>query len=254
MSRVNEPTAVFDEATAALDGTAPERVAALDWPRVAAELDEFGCVTVGRLLTPEECRDVSALYDRVELFRSTVDMARCRFGQGQYRYFAYPLPELVAQLRAAFYPRLLPVAADWAGKLGWSAPWPGELAEWLEICHGAGQTRPTPILLRYRAGDWNALHRDLYGELVFPLQVVICLDEPGIDYTGGEFMMVEQRPRAQSKGTVRALRQGEALVFTTRDRPVPSRRGWSAAPMRHGVSTLLSGTRHTLGLVLHDAT
>jgi hypothetical protein len=240
MSRVNQPAA--------------QRVAALDWPSAVAELDEFGCATVGQVLTPRECRDVSALYEQMELFRSTVDMARHRFGQGQYRYFAYPLPELVAQLRAAFYPRLLPVAQDWAGKLGWPAPWPGELAEWLDICHAAGQTRPTPILLRYRAGDWNALHRDLYGELVFPLQVVICLDEPGVDHTGGEFMMVEQRPRAQSKGTVRALRQGEALIFTTRDRPVPSRRGWSAAPMRHGVSTLLSGTRHTLGLVLHDAT
>jgi hypothetical protein len=159
----------------------------------------------------------------------------------------------VAQLRQAFYPELLPVARDWAEKLNNAAPWPDSLEAWLDACHAAGQTRPTPILLRYQQGDWNALHRDLYGELVFPLQVVICLDEPGVDHTGGEFMLVEQRPRAQSKGTVRALRRGEALIFTTRDRPVRSTRGWSAAPVRHGVSTLLSGTRHTLGLVLHDA-
>ncbi len=145
-----------------------------------------------------------------------------------------------------------------AARLRRPAPWPDTLNEWLEVCHCAGQTRPTPLLLRYTAGDWNALHRDLYGELVFPLQVAVCLDEPGLpenggDHTGGEFMLVEQRPRAQSKGTVRALRRGEALVFTNRDRPVRSTRGWSAAPVRHGVSPLLSGTRHTLGLVLHDA-
>jgi hypothetical protein len=239
-----------------IDLSAPpaQRVAAADWPRLVSELNAFGCATVGRILTAQECRDIAALYAQIGLFRSTVDMARHRFGQGQYRYFAYPLPELVAELREAFYPQLLPVARDWAHKLGQPSPWPVELAEWLDMCHEAGQTRPTPILLRYQAGDWNALHRDLYGELVFPLQVVICLDEPGVDHTGGEFMMVEQRPRAQSKGIVRALRQGEALIFTTRDRPVPSSRGWSAAPMRHGVSTLLSGTRHTLGLVLHDAT
>jgi hypothetical protein len=231
-----------------------EQVASAGWPRLVGELDDFGCATVGTVLTPGECRSVSGLYDEAGMFRSTIDMARYRFGEGQYRYFAYPLPELVAALREAFYPRLLPVARDWARRLDRPTPWPDTLQQWLRMCHDAGQTRPTPILLRYRAGDWNALHRDLYGELVFPLQVVIGLDEPGVDHTGGEFMMVEQRPRAQSKGTVRALRQGEALIFTTRDRPVRSARGWSASPMRHGVSTLLTGTRHTLGLVLHDAT
>jgi hypothetical protein len=205
------------------------------------------------VLTAAECRSISALYDDAELFRSTIDMARHRFGSGQYRYFRYPLPPVVARLREEFYPRLLPIARSWAERLGQPAPWPDTLDQWLELCHRAGQTKPTPILLSYRKNDWNALHRDLYGDLVFPLQVVIGLDEPGKDYTGGEFMLVEQRPRAQSRGTVNLLRQGHALAFTTRDRPVPSARGYSAAPIRHGVSTVLSGRRHTLGLVFHDA-
>ena len=234
------------------------RVEAADWDRVARDLDAVGCASLGTVLSEAECRWVSGLYDEVGRFRSTIDMARYRFGSGQYRYFAYPLPDLVADLRAQCYRHLLPVARDWAARLRRPAPWPETLDEWLEVCHAAGQQRPTPILLRYVAGDWNALHRDLYGDLVFPLQVAICLDEPGPpelggDHTGGEFMLVEQRPRAQSKGTVRALRRGEGLVFTTRDRPVRSARGWSAAPVRHGVSELLTGTRHTLGLVLHDA-
>jgi uncharacterized protein len=180
-------------------------------------------------------------------------MERFRFGRGQYRYFGRPFPELVEQLRQAFYPRLLPIARDWAARLGRPAPWPDTLAEWLEMCHAAGQARSTPILLRYRAGDWNALHRDLYGDLVFPLQVVIGLSRPGTDYTGGEFLLVEQRPRAQSRATVTSLPQGHGLIFTTRDRPAASARGWSAAPARHGVSTVRSGLRHTLGLVFHDA-
>ncbi|MFJ5214135.1 2OG-Fe(II) oxygenase [Streptomyces sp. NPDC088354] len=234
---------------------ARERVAAADWPALAGELDAYGsALTAHRVLIPAECRAVAGLYDEPARFRSTVDMARHRFGSGQYRYFAHPLPDLVRELREAFYPRLLPVARDWAARLGRPAPWPDTLEEWLGMCHAAGQRRPTPILLRYGAGDWNALHQDLYGELVFPLQVVIGLDGPGGDYTGGEFLMTEQRARAQSRGSSTALPQGHALVFTTRDRPVRSARGWSAAPMRHGVSTVRSGRRHTLGLVLHDAT
>jgi hypothetical protein len=180
-------------------------------------------------------------------------MARHRFGQGEYRYFSYPVPDLVSGLRAAFYEHLVPIGRDWAEKLEWDAPWPDTLAEWLDMCHEAGQTKPTPILLRYREGDWNALHRDLYGDLVFPLQVVINLDEPGIDHTGGEFLLVEQRPRAQSRGTSSTIPQGAAMVFTTRERPVQSSRGWSKGPVRHGVSVLRSGVRHTLGLVFHDA-
>nr|WP_208401164.1 2OG-Fe(II) oxygenase [Amycolatopsis granulosa] len=226
----------------------------MDWPALTRDLNDLGCALTPPILSPAECRELAALYDDPGRFRSTIDMARFRFGSGQYRYFDHPLPDPVARLREAFYPRLLPVARDWAAKLGWDAPWPDDLATWLDRCHRAGQTRPTPILLRYRAGDWNALHRDLYGELVFPLQVVIGLDAPGTDHTGGEFLLVEQRPRAQSRGTVTVLPQGHALIFTTRDRPVRSSRGWSAAPVRHGVSTVRSGIRHTLGLVFHDAT
>ncbi len=229
------------------------RVDRLDWAALSDEVNASGCAQTAQLLAPRECADISALYDEVGRFRSTVDMARYRFGSGQYRYFDHPLPEPVTRLREAFYPHLLPIARDWAGRLGQPAPWPDTLAEWLDRCHAAGQTKPTPILLRYRAGDWNALHRDLYGSLVFPLQVVIGLDRPGVDHTGGEFLMVEQRPRAQSRGYSTTLHQGHGIVFTTRDRPVESSRGWSAAPMRHGVSTLRSGRRHTLGLVFHDA-
>ncbi|WP_327086348.1 2OG-Fe(II) oxygenase [Nonomuraea sp. NBC_01738] len=217
------------------------------------ELERHGCGLTGPLLSPQACREITALYDEVARFRSTIDMARYRFGSGEYRYFRQPFPEAVAELRARLYPELLPIARDWAARLGRPAPWPDELGAWLEMCHAAGQVKPTPILLRYQEGDWNALHRDLYGDLVFPLQVVIGLDEPGTDYTGGEFLLVEQRPRAQSRGTVTLLPQGHGLVFTTRDRPVRSARGWSAAPVRHGVSTVRSGRRHTLGLVFHDA-
>ena len=230
-----------------------ERVADGDWQALADEVNEVGCALTHQILTPAECASIAALYDEVGRFRSTIDMARYRFGSGQYRYFNSPLPDLVQQLRDAFYPYLLPIARDWAAKLGQPAPWPDTLAEWLDMCHAAGQTKPTPILLRYRRGDWNALHRDLYGDLVFPLQVVVGLDRPGDDYTGGEFLLVEQRPRAQSRGTVTMLRQGHGLIFTTRDRPVQSARGWSASPVRHGVSTIRVGRRHTLGLVFHDA-
>ena len=225
----------------------------LDWAALTDEIDAYGSAQTPQLLDTEQCQAISAMYDEVERFRSTIDMARYRFGSGQYRYFDHPLPEPVARLREAFYPHLLPIARDWADKLRRPAPWPDTLAEWLDMCHAAGQTKPTPILLRYGPGDWNALHRDLYGDLVFPLQVVIGLDRPGVDHTGGEFLLVEQRPRAQSRGYATTLQQGHAVVFTTRDRPVASTRGWSTAPVRHGVATVRSGRRHTLGLVLHDA-
>jgi uncharacterized protein len=229
------------------------RVDAADWASIADELDTHGCALTPRLMTPRECHDIVALYPEDDRFRSTIDMARHRFGSGQYRYFAPPFPEPVEALKRALYPRLLPIAREWAERLGQDAPWPETLDAWLDRCHRAGQSRPTPILLRYGAGDWNALHRDLYGDLVFPLQVVIGLDVPGVDYTGGEFLMLEQRPRAQSRGLARVLAQGHGLVFTTRERPVRSARGWSRAPMRHGVSEVASGRRHTLGLVFHDA-
>jgi hypothetical protein len=223
------------------------------WDAVTTEVNTHGCALLPQLLTPAETAEIVALYDDVSRFRATIDMARYRFGQGQYRYFAAPFPEPVERLRQELYPRLLPIARDWWAKLGRGPEWPDTLDEWLEMCHAAGQTRPTPILLRYGPGDWNALHRDLYGDKVFPLQVVINLNSPGEDHTGGEFLLVEQRPRAQSRGTSTLIPQGHGLVFTTRDRPVRSARGWSAAPVRHGVSTIRSGQRHTLGLVFHDA-
>jgi len=230
-----------------------DRVDALDWSALNDEVDAAGSAQTAPVLTPDECREIAGLYDDVGRFRSTVDMGRHRFGSGQYRYFTHPLPDVVSRLRAAFYPHLLPIARAGPARRGSPAPWPDTLAVGRARCAAAGQDKPTPILLRYRAGDWNALHRDLYGDLVFPLQVVIGLDEPGVDHTGGEFLTVEQRPRAQSRGYAATLRQGCGIVFTTRERPVRSARGWSAAPMRHGVSTVRSGVRHTLGLVFHDA-
>ncbi|WP_242902189.1 2OG-Fe(II) oxygenase [Actinomadura terrae] len=230
-----------------------DRVARGDWEALAREVDAYGCALTPPLLDKDECADIAALYDEVGRFRSTIDMERYRFGAGQYRYFAEPFPEAVAELRAALYPRLLPIARDWAERLGRPAPWPGTLEEWLGMCHAAGQVKPTPILLRYGQDDWNALHRDPYGDLVFPLQVVIGLDEAGADYSGGEFLLVEQRARAQSRGTAMSLPRGRGLIFTTRDRPVRTKRGWSASPVRHGVSVVRSGHRRTLGLVFHDA-
>ncbi|TDV36805.1 2OG-Fe(II) oxygenase [Actinophytocola oryzae] len=232
-----------------------KRVAAADWAAVTAEVDEYGCALLPQLLTAAECAKLVTLWDQPSHFRATVNLRRHRFGDnGDYHYFAEPFPEPVQALREALYPRLLPIARDWAGRLGRDAEWPDTLAEWLDVCHEAGQKRPTPILLRYEEGGWNALHRDLYGDKVFPLQVVINLNQPGVDHTGGEFLLVEQRPRAQSRGTATLVPQGHGLVFTTRDRPVASARGWSASPVRHGVSAVRSGRRHTLGLVFHDAT
>jgi hypothetical protein len=230
-----------------------QRVAAADWDSVAAEINEVGGALLPELLTPAECAAVLDLYADDSLFRSTVDMTRHRYGQGEYRYFNQPYPKPIESLKQALYPRLLPIARDWWSKLGRDAPWPDTLDEWLETCHRAGQTKSTALMLKYGPGDWNALHRDLYGELVFPLQVVINLNEPGVAHAGGEFLLVEQRPRAQSRGTSTTLPQGHGYVFTTRDRPVRSTRGWSAAPIRHGVSTVRSGQRYTLGLIFHDA-
>jgi hypothetical protein len=230
-----------------------QRVDGADWPAIAAEAGEFGCALTPRLLEAEECRALAGLYDDGDRFRSVIEMGRYRFGEGEYKYFARPLPEPVERLKQALYPRLLPIARDWYGKLGRPAPWPDTLDEWLAMCHAAGQTKSTAILLRYGRGDWNALHRDLYGDLVFPLQVVVNLSHPAVDHTGGEFLLLEQRPRAQSRGTAVLVPQGHGLVFTTRDRPVRSSRGWSAAPVRHGVSVIRSGRRFTLGLVFHDA-
>jgi uncharacterized protein len=224
-----------------------------DWDAIAAEVNFCGGALLPKLLDAAEAEQIRDLYEDDSRFRSTIDMRRYRFGAGEYRYFKTPYPESVERLKQELYPRLLPIARDWWAKLGRVAPWPETLDEWLRMCHDAGQTKSTAILLRYGANDWNALHRDLYGDMVFPLQVVINLNEPGVDHTGGEFLLVEQRPRAQSRGTATTLPFGHGYVFTTRDRPVRSVKGWSAAPMRHGVSVIRSGRRHTLGLVFHDA-
>ena len=229
------------------------RVEAADWTAAEAELNDSGCALLPRLLTTRDARVLAGLYEQDTAFRSTIEMGRHRFGEGQYRYFAAPLPEAVDQLRHALYPYLLPIARDWHSKLGRPTPWPDTLDEWLDECHRAGQTKPTPLMLCYGRGDWNALHRDLYGDLVFPLQVVINLTEPGWDYAGGEFLLVEQRPRAQSRGTSMTIPYLQGMIFTTRDRPIRIQRGWSAAPVRHGVSTVRSGHRLTLGLIFHDA-
>jgi hypothetical protein len=230
-----------------------ERVDSGDWTAITAEVNEYGGALLPPLLTAAETARIRALYDQDELFRSTVTMGRHRFGAGQYRYLAAPYPEPVERVKQALYPRLLPIARDWWAKLGRPAPWPDSLDEWLDMCHRAGQPKPTAILFRYGEKDWNALHRDLYGDLVFPLQVVVNLNEPGVDHTGGEFLLLEQRPRAQSRGTATLVPQGHGYLFTTRDRPVRSARGWSAAPVRHGVSAIRSGQRHTLALIFHDA-
>jgi hypothetical protein len=229
------------------------RVDTQDWSTLTREMNDYGCALTGPIVSPEDCARLAALYDEPAHFRSTINMERYRFGRGEYRYFARPFPAIIDRLRHTFYPHLVAIARDWAEKLGNDAPWPDTLAAWLDRCHAAGQTKPTSILLRYREGDWNALHRDLYGDMVFPLQVVIGLNEPGVDYTGGEFMMLEQRPRAQSRGIARTLEQGHGLIFTTLERPVDSKRGWAKGPMRHGVNEVRSGMRHTLGLVFHDA-
>jgi hypothetical protein len=236
-----------------IEGRWHDRVEAMDWSAIRAELDEFGCALTGPLLTPAEAAQIVRIYPDGTHFRATVDMGRHRFGEGQYRYFDRPLPDAVVALKHVLYPKLLPIARDWWAKLRRDTPWPDDLDHWLDDCHAAGQGRPTALLLKYQAGDWNALHRDLYGDLVFPLQVVVNLSNPGVDYHGGEFLLYEQRPRAQSCGTAITIPHGHGLVFTTRDRPVPSRRGWSAAPVRHGVSIVRGGTRYALGLVFHDA-
>jgi uncharacterized protein len=230
-----------------------KRVDSGDWDAITAEVNDFGGALLPRLVTKTEAEKIRGLYPDDHLFRATIDMRRYRFGEGEYRYFQQPYPEPIQALKEALYPRLLPIAREWWTKLGRKTPWPDDLDDWLDMCHKAGQKKSTAILLKYGKGDWNALHRDLYGDLVFPLQVVINLSEPGIDHTGGEFLLVEQRPRAQSRGTSTLLPFGHGFVFTTRERPVQSTHGWSASPVRHGVSSIRSGERFTLGLVFHDA-
>ena len=238
---------------AAPDEAASARMAALDWPRVSADLDAQGWAVLDRLLTPERCAGTAGLYDEDGRFRSKVVMARHGFGRGEYQYFAYPLPDLVAGLRGAFYPRLAPVANRWNEAMGLAVRYPEAHAAFLDRCHAAGQTRPTPLLLRYDAGDYNCLHQDLYGEHVFPLQVAILLSEPGEEFTGGEFVLTEQRPRMQSRAAVVPLTKGDAVVFAVNQRPVRGSKGDYRVTMRHGVSAVHLGRRHTLGIIFHDA-
>jgi hypothetical protein len=230
-----------------------ERVAALDWSGLAEALDAHGAALARALLTASECEEIAALYGDDALFRSTVVMARHGFGRGEYRYFDYPLPAIVQSLRRALYPRLASIANGWRARLGEKADFPPEHERYLERCRRAGQARPTPLLLRYREGDYNCLHQDVYGEHVFPLQTAVLLSEPGVDFEGGEFVLTEQRPRMQSRAEVAPLRRGDAAIFAVRERPVAGARGTYRVAMRHGVSRVRRGLRHTLGIIFHDA-
>ena len=226
---------------------------ALDWTRIAHELDEHGCALTGPLLPAETCAQLIDSYDDDARFRSKIVMARHGFGQGEYKYFAAPLPQTVATLRARFYPPLAEIANRWNERLGVATRFPDKLDAFLARCHKAGQTRPTPLLLKYGPGDYNCLHQDLYGEHVFPLQLAILLSDPERDFTGGEFVLTEQRPRRQSRVEVVPLRQGEGVIFPVHHRPVAGTRGTYRVTMRHGVSRLRSGHRMTLGIIFHDA-
>lgn len=229
------------------------RIEKYDWDAVAANLNSYGCAVLEELLTPNECRCVATLYAHDEKFRSHVHMARHGFGKGEYKYFRYPLPAVLNALRPALYSRVVPVANEWNARMDVGTRYPQQHADYLKLCHKAGQVRPTPLLLQYATGDFNCLHRDLYGELAFPLQFTILLSQPGLDFTGGEFVLTEQRPRMQSRVEVVPLRQGDAVVFAVNSRPVQGTKGAYRVNLRHGVSRIRSGQRHTLGIIFHDA-
>jgi hypothetical protein len=229
------------------------RVNAIDWQRISKELDAQGNAILPHILSPEECQAIAGLYLNDSLFRSRVVMGRHGFGRGEYKYFSYPLPEIIQELRTTLYPRLAPVANRWNTAMNIGVRYPERHADFIQRCHDAGQLRPTPLLLQYSEGDYNCLHQDLYGEHVFPIQVAILLSEPDRDFTGGEFVLTEQRPRMQSRPEVVPLRQGDAVVFAVYHRPVQGTRGTYGVNLRHGVSRLRSGQRHTVGIIFHDA-
>lgn len=235
------------------DGALAARLDALDLEWIERDLDANGWATTGTLLSPEHCRALVQCYAESALFRSRIHMARHGFGRGEYQYFAYPLPPLIEQLRASLYAPLAAIANRWAHRLGSRLKYPSDHSHYLRECRKAGQENPTPLLLRYAAGDFNCLHQDLYGELHFPLQVAFLLERPGVDFTGGEFLLTEQRPRMQSRGEVVPLGFGEGVIFAVNQRPVEGARGSYRVSMRHGVSRLRSGRRHTLGIIFHDA-
>ena len=230
-----------------------ERVMRLDWERLGRDLDSFGCALAENVLSAAACRELAESYEDDELFRSRIVMARHGFGRGEYKYFAYPLPAMVAALRTVLYPGLAGIANRWNEAMGISVRYPEEHQAFLDRCHDAGQTRPTPLLLRYGTGDYNCLHQDIYGEHVFPLQVAFLLSRPGEDFEGGEFVLTEQRPRMQSRAEVAPLQQGDGVIFPVHHRPVAGSKGVYRVNMRHGVSRLRSGQRHTLGVIFHDA-
>ena len=230
-----------------------ERANTFDWRRISLELDNQGNAALERLVSRDECQALAAMYPKDELFRSRVVMGRYGFGRGEYKYFNYPLPDIIAELRTMLYDRLAPVANRWNAAMGSEIRYPETHADFLQRCHNAGQVRPTPLLLQYGEGDYNCLHQDLYGDHVFPIQVAILLSEPSRDFTGGEFVLTEQRPRMQSRPEVVPLRQGDAVAFAVHHRPVKGTRGFYRVNLRHGVSRLRSGRRHTLGIIFHDA-
>jgi uncharacterized protein len=229
------------------------RVDAIDWTRISVNLDAQGCAVIDKLLTQQECAALAALYPDDSRFRSRIVMSRHGFGRGEYKYFSYPLPDLIAELRPALYEQLQSVANRWNEAMGIDVRYPESHEAFLKRCHAAGQARPTPLLLQYGEGDYNCLHQDLYGEHVFPLQVAILLSEPGRDFTGGGFVLTEQRPRMQSRPEVVPLRQGDAVAFAVHHRPVQGSRGFYRVNLRHGVSRIRSGKRHTVGVIFHDA-
>lgn len=229
------------------------RIAALDWEHLQRMLDEQGYAVLPPLLDAEECQKMIETYEQPSLFRNTIDMARYRFGIGEYKYYQAPLPDLLQELREGLYPQLSIAANRWLDQLGRDAIYPDSLSEFLDHCHQHGQSRPTPLILKYEAGGYNCLHQDLYGDVYFPFQVVFVLNQKDIDYTGGEFLLMEQRPRAQSRGHALSLVQGAGLIFPTQHRPVAGTRGTYKTTLRHGVSTITSGTRYSLGIIFHDA-
>ncbi len=228
-------------------------ISTLNWSTLASQLNEQGYASIKQLLTAEECRGLVDIYSQDSLYRNTIDMQRYRFGKGEYRYFAYPLPGLIARMRTTLYPHLAPIANQWMKSLEIPIEYPSDLNEFLDQCHKAGQRRPTPLILKYEPGGFNTLHQDLYGEVYFPFQVVIVLTEPGKDHDGGESVFVEQLPRAQSKATVVAPHQGDAIIFTTNFRPVKGTRGWYRTKMKHGISPVTHGSRYACGIIFHDA-